>query len=374
MSTTTANMGLTKPDLNADPGVWDTHINASLDRVDIHTHAAGLGVPVPTAGLNINANLTMAGHSLTNLRAASFAVQVAPAAAVANLSFWCRSSNNEIYFRDATGTDHQWSSGGALNLSATGGIIGDYAASVAAVYYDDTAQEYRFLEAVPAPNSWSYVGAGGLRIYEHASGISNRVSLLSPTALAASYSLTLPAALPGSTQILQVSSAGAITASNTVANLITASAGMTAAVDQHVTISGTGRFKHGDLVRGVNAAAAGQLDANWTLGIGQVTSTAAAVLYVSIPFDEGARVKSLTFARFGDGAANYVVDVYSVPTDVAAATNIGTSTTTPAASWGDTTIDITDTTIGSGGSIVIRFSVAASTMRVGNVRITWDRP
>ena len=36
-------------------------------------------------------------------------------------------------------------SGGTLNISIVGGILGDYAAAAAAVYYDDSAQAYRFL-------------------------------------------------------------------------------------------------------------------------------------------------------------------------------------------------------------------------------------
>ena len=67
-----------------------------------------------------------------------------------------------------------------------------------------------------------------------------------------------------------MSSAGAVTANNTIANavamsasltvgttlgvtgLITASAGLTASANQDVTISGTGRFKHGSIIRTVS--------------------------------------------------------------------------------------------------------------------------
>lgn len=371
MSTTTASMGLTKPDLNDDPGVWDTHLNASLDLIDVHDHTTGKGVPVPSTGIGINADLTMAGYSLTNLRAACFTVQASFSTARA---LWVKTSDNELYFRNASGTDIQITSGSGLNLSATGGITGDYAAASAALYYDDTAEAYRFLEAAPTPNDWSYIKAGGVDIYEHASGISNFVRWASPAALAASYTLTLGAALPGATALVQVSSAGAVTYSNTIVEDVAAAAG------KHISVSTTGRFKHGELVRTTNGvigtptytAAA----ATWENATGYAISVAAGggFLHVPMAFDEGERVKSITFARYGDAAANVTIDVYIVTAANSAGSIGGTTLTAPAAAWGDTTIDITDTVIGSGECFYVRFNASAANIRIGNIRVTYDRP
>ena len=281
--------------------------------------------------------------------------------------------------------DVKITSGTSLNLSLVGGIIGDYAAAGAAVYYDDVLQAYRFLEAVPGTNSWSFVKAGGFDLYQHASGIANFIGLRSPAALAASYNLTFPGALPGSTLLQQVSSAGVISWSNAitgavtmsstlgVTGLITATAGLTAAANQHVTISGTGEYKHGDRVRTINAMDM-VISSGFTPGGITLQSTGAAIGFLILPFDVGERIKSVTVALFGDGAADVTIDVKTVTTAGVLA-SIGTTTVNnqPAA-WSDTTLDVTDTTVTASLALHIRFDVTATGLSIGNVRVTYDRP
>ncbi len=167
--------------------------------------------------------------------------------------------------------------------------------------------------------------------------------------------------------------AGALTAAAaTFSGLITASAGVTAAANQHVTVSGTGRFKHGDMVRTVTAQIGEST--NWTPSANYMLSGGASILYVSIPFDEGQRVKSLTFSRYGDASANVVVDAYTVSSGMTDTNIGGTTVTAPAASWADTTIDLTDSTLASGETFRIAFNASAANIRIGNIRVTYDRP
>lgn len=392
MGTTTTNMGLSKPTLAGDAATWDDQINASLDAIDLHNHTTGAGVQIPAGGLNLTTDLTLNGTcALTNAKALAFTTQ---ASYTVSKSLWVKTSDGELYWRNASGTDVKMTSGGTLNVAIVGGIVGDYAAASAAVYYDDSAQAYRFLEAAPSPNSWSRVQCGDLDLYEHASGIANRVRIASPTGLAASYALTLPAALPGSTSILQVSSAGAITASNTIANavamsasltvgttlgvtgLITASAGLTASANQDVTISGTGRFKHGSIIRTVSPHA-GQ-GSGYTLAAGYVQSTGANTYYLPIPFDVGERLTTVDTFTYGDGAMDLTIDVclYSAPSGGSITrTVIGTaSNTNQGATWGTNTINVTDTTLATGEQIVIEYQPNATNLRVGPAVATYDRP
>lgn len=374
MPTTSAQMSLTIPTLNGDPGVWDTYLSASLETIDLHDHTTGKGVKVPSAGLNINADLTFAGYAATNLKAAAFTTQ---ASYSTNSSLWVKTSDGELYWRNATGTDVKVTSGASLNLSLVGGIAGDYAAASASLYYDDAAEAYRFLEAAPAPNDWSYVKAGGVDVYEHASGIANYVALRSPAALAATYTVTFPAAVPGSTQLVQVSSAGAMTFSNTVVNSLT----MTA--NAHITVSGTGQFKHGDRVRALSPYNFVG-DGNWSVtgsvtfaDVGYISATAAGRCAIPINLDEGERIKSVVFARYGDGVADFsAIEVFKLAsngtvTDITAAP---TSENNPPASWADTTVDVTDTTLAAGETLYIRFAANAANLRIGSVRVTYDRP
>jgi hypothetical protein len=64
------NMGLTLPQPGTTTGgspnyTYATEITADLSLIDTHNHTSGQGVRVPTAGLNINADLAMGGFSLT---------------------------------------------------------------------------------------------------------------------------------------------------------------------------------------------------------------------------------------------------------------------------------------------------------------------
>lgn len=382
MGTTSTNMGLSLPTLQGDDGTWDDQINASLALIDLHDHSSGKGVKVTPSGLNISNDLTFAGNAATNLKAAVFAAQVSY---TTNLSLRVRTSDNELIFRNATGTDIQVTSGTGLNLSLIGGIAGDYAAASASLYYDDAAEAYRFLEAAPMPNSWSYVKAGGVDVYQHGSGVTTYVGLRGPGGLAASYNLTFPASLPGSTLLRQVSSAGVETFSNTIANavtmsstlgvtgLITATAGVTAAANQHVTVSGTGEYKHGDRIRTYNGMAC-VFDLGWTRTGQSLTSTGTNPAWLMMAFDAGERVKSITFALFGDASADLGIDVKTFSAAGAlASVGLVTVSNQPAA-WSDTTLDITDTTLTSTSAIFVRFDPSAAGLFIGDIRVTYDRP
>lgn len=388
MGTTTANIGLSKPTLAGDSSTWDDQLNASLDLIDTHNHTTGAGVQIPAGGLNLTTDLTLNGTcALTNTKALAFTTQ---ASYTVSKSLWVKTSDGELYWRNASGTDVKMTSGGTLNIAIAGGIVGDYAASAAAVYYDDSAQAYRFLEAAPSPNSWSRVQCGDLDLYEHASGIANRVRISSPVGLAASYALTLPAALPGSTQLLQVSSAGAITASNTVGNavtlssslsvgttlgvtgLITASAGLTAGNNQDITLQGTGVLKHGSIISVVSSL--GGSGAGFTPSAGYVVSSGANTWYVPVDLDEGERLTALSYAVYGDGAADVTVTVTAYDS-AGAGTVLGAATVTnQAASWTRYSIaGLTATTISTATQIVVDFAANAANLRVGAIRATHDR-
>jgi hypothetical protein len=364
MATTEAVMGLTLPALNSDPGTWDTSINLSLERIPAHTHESGYGVRIKPGGLNIDSDLTFADNAATNLKAVNF---FARASYGTNKSLWVNSATDDLYYRRA-GTDHRLTVNGVLNLSLVGGITGDYAAASAALYYDDAADRYRFLSAAPLPNIWSYVGAGGYDLYEHASGISNFIGLRSPAALAASYNLTLPGALPGSTVLAQVSSAGAVTFTNTIVNTVTMTGGT------HVIVSGAGRFKHGDddilipIIPGHVRAGTPTIGVNGT-------STGAGTYMVPIELPVGKQIKSMTL-YYNRGGAGTIQATYARRTGDGAGANLVTIAGTlinAGTGWTTQATAINHTTLAAWSHWIEVITDNAATL-ISRLGITFDHP
>jgi hypothetical protein len=375
---TTPNMGMVLPVEGASDDVWDTLINAALTVNDAHDHSAGKGVRITPSGLNINADLALANApGITGVGRLDF-TPIAALAAGAGVLFQSN-ADNELYWRSQGGVNVKVTSGASLNVSIVGGIAGDYSAVSAEVAFVDANDNYTFKQQVSAAvRQWARMASGDVDLYEYkAAGdpavATNRVRLASPAALAASYALTFPAAVPASTVAVQVSSAGVLTFSNTFATLITASAGVTAAANQHITVSGTGEYKHGDRILAANAQAL-QIKANWTRGDTIITSSGIGDAYWAPQMLVGDQPKSLTVLMAGDGAADITIDVFEQHAN-GTSTNRGTLTVNNAgAGPADQTLDFTDFTIAAGEAIVIRFTSSAANIVITNVRLTYDHP
>lgn len=165
---------------------------------------------------------------------------------------------------------------------------------------------------------------------------------------------------------------------NWIDPLLTTNGGISALVNEHITVSGTGRFKHGDL-EATLPAIAGNATANWTLiddapNGAYYQSAAAAQLWVPIPTIVGQRIKTVSFVMRGDGVADCTVDVYIVtPTGVGA--SIGQQVmTNPGGAFATTTINVTDSTIATGETAFIRFNANAAQIQVRSIKWTYDFP
>ena len=394
MGTTTANMGLSVPTLNGDPGTWDTQLSASLAIIDAHTHQAGSGVLITPAAMNINASLTFANNLATNVKGVTFTAQASDQAA---LSLYVKS--NDVYFRDGASNVVRLTASGALNIATTGGIAGDYITGSASVYYDSAAKTYRMLQAAPAPNNWASVSTGDIDIYEKSSGVTTYVRFSSSAGLGASYTLTLPIALPGSTLLMQVSAAGLMSLSNTIANavtmtaslsvgttlgvtgLITASAGVTCAANQHVTLQGTGMFKHaGEVVNvspliGMPLAAAADFipiaNASYVQSVG-----AAKQLNIPLPLKVGDRVTDLSYTIGGNVAetGDFTITLNHY-TALSVRTPIGSDTkNNHAVGLATYALTVTDTTLAAGEVVVMEIVCSEADQKISTLAVTYTRP
>lgn len=214
------NMSIELPTLGADNGAWDDKLNAGLTLIDAHDHTSGKGPRVPTAGININADLAFGGFGPTGLGKAAF--NAVTALAAGSKTLFVNAADNELYWRTNGGTNVKLTSGTTLNITLVGGIVGDYSSVGAEVAYDDANDLYTFKQQ-GSPKPWARIASGPVRIFEFNTTESVYVELAVAAALAASYSITLPAALPGATtSLLQITAAGLVSYSNTLASSFTA--------------------------------------------------------------------------------------------------------------------------------------------------------
>lgn len=201
----TANMNMTLPTVGGSTDTWGTTLNTALeDVIDVHDHTSGKGVRVPSSGLNINADLTFAGNSATNLEAVAFA---GVASYSTGMSLWVDSDDNELYWRTSGGTDVQITNGAALDSSTLGGITGDYSTTDADVEYDDGNKQYKFMQDDAPSEIWAKMKCGDIHLGEDAA-VTTFVRLQSPSSLSASYDWIYPAALPAAEALVSVDASG----------------------------------------------------------------------------------------------------------------------------------------------------------------------
>lgn len=222
----TPNMGLTLPTDHGSADVWDTILDTVFGLIDAHDHTTGKGVKVPSAGLNINADISWASggsnFAISDLRALDFVPKAASTvAALADALFSNSDDANNLYWRNHSGTNVRITNGATLDVTLVGGIGGDYTSVGALFSFDDATDSY-WAQQQGGPRPWARLRVGDVDIYQTAASIVNRVRLQSPAALAASYALTLPPTLPASPAFLQSTAAGVMTLSNTITQPVTA--------------------------------------------------------------------------------------------------------------------------------------------------------
>lgn len=112
----------------------------------------------------------------------------------------------------------------------------------------------------------------------------------------------------------------------------------------------------------------------------RTATTAACTLFLPIPLKTGDRIKSIIFAKKGNGTATGDItagDVVKTSAAGADTTIVGAGfipINNIANAWSDTTIDITDTTLAAGETVTMTLTLNESGMSLGNVRVIFDRP
>lgn len=212
-STLSPNMSLILPTVGQEPGPnWALDLNNSLSTIDQHDHASGSGVQITPAGMNINTDLDFGGNNALNLRSIRMNSQLAPLALGSDINC-IYVTNGELFYNDNVGNQVQITAAGAVN--GTPGSIGNLIAPAAVTYVPGT-QTFVF-ESNQTNATPGSLDAGNLYIRNIVAG-GNYIQIQPNAVLPASYSLTLPSALPASSKIVRLDNLGNLSATLDIDN------------------------------------------------------------------------------------------------------------------------------------------------------------
>lgn len=201
-----------------------TDINAVLTEI-----VTRLSTKVPLSSISFSSDLNLAGASLLNALGVTFSgLTGAPAGApFSRFAVF----NGDIYWVNAAGAV-QITTGSTLNAAALAGITGDYGGANPAQFRYIAIDSRYNAYANFGTATWGFVRGLG---FDVAGGATSSAKARILWGGVADINLTLPATLPTTTNVVMMDNTGAITAPNSVA----------LAVNNNVTVSGTGTFKHG---------------------------------------------------------------------------------------------------------------------------------
>jgi microcystin-dependent protein len=195
--TISPNMNLIIPIVGVEPGpIYASDINNSLTIIDSHNHTNGNGVLITPAAININANLTMAGNSLTNILSLQMTPQTT--APTSSDTIYTASDGN-LYYIDGSSNTVKITSGGAVNATSSGISSG----TATAQFVSGT------LVVDSNTNTPADIQAGSIALGNTVSG-SNFLTLSPPNSLSSNYTITLPQ-IPAAQSALEIDTSGNIT-------------------------------------------------------------------------------------------------------------------------------------------------------------------
>lgn len=189
--TSTANMSLTLGVSGYGGNTeqeWANLINQALTALDAHNHATGSGVQVPTAGMNINANLSFNSYEATGLKTSAYTSQSASLASTFKSCVYV--VNGNLYFNNGSGSAVQVTTGTAVNVGGTGTISG--MSGTAAVAFDGSA----IFSFSRSSGVYADLAVSGMRLYHSTTGAANALTMGVASNLTTAYSILFPNQTP----------------------------------------------------------------------------------------------------------------------------------------------------------------------------------
>ena len=189
--TATTNMDLTLGVVGAGGDTqetWGNIINENARIVDEHNHTSGAGVKIPSAGININADLSANNYQLTGLKTTAFTTEASALAASFKSCVYVVAGN--LYFNNGAGSAVQVTTGSAVNVGSTGTISG--MSGTASVAFNGTTS-YAFARS---SGVYADLAMSGCQIFYTTVGAANGLTLGVQANLPTAYSILFPIQTP----------------------------------------------------------------------------------------------------------------------------------------------------------------------------------
>lgn len=202
--TISPNMSLPIPIPGVDPGPdYAQNLNASLTILDSHNHAAGSGVQITPAGLNINSDLPLNQNNLTLARSLRLFPNTSPLALGTDLDC-LYTSGVDLYYNDGSGNQ--------VRITQSGGVAGSPGSianltSPASATYVAANQTFVWQSAASTPANLDAASV----VFRNLTASSQGITVSPPNALGSSYALVLPP-LPVSQKFMTLDASGNISA------------------------------------------------------------------------------------------------------------------------------------------------------------------
>ena len=175
-------------------------ITNNFSIIDNHDHSPGSGTPIPFNALSANQDLSLNSFSLADASSIVLVNQAFPPATSGSLYM----QGNDLYFKDGSGAfDVKITSGNSVNVSGSVGFTGLPSGTASAAFIPGTGT-FRFQSST---NTGAQLDVGPVIIRKQ-SASSKGITLVPANAIAADYTLTLPAAVPAADSLVQCDNSG----------------------------------------------------------------------------------------------------------------------------------------------------------------------
>lgn len=369
MATTSSNINIEIPDVGETVVTAAAELVTAFEVIDSHDHTDGNGVKITTAAINIDAALDLNSNYLKSANSVELDNLVSTISGALNARR-LYVTGGELYYTDSGGTAVKLTSGGAVDITGTGGWTGDYVAVTdAEAKYTDATKVFSLLQN-EGTNQAGILDTGDIKLRSTVAGMAFYATVKSPT-LSASWTLTLPTEAPASTSVATIDSSGVMATSRDLSiDTLTVSSDLTTASGVDITLQGTGELNHGEIVLVIPASAAsGAVAANFISFNGYSVGSD---MDIPLVLKEGDVIvgAKLYFWGSGSGTKRLVIQKISSTTGTITELGVGSDTNT-GFNYINVTL-VTSETVALGSTYYIRFDTSTTTDRFYGIELTYS--